>query len=154
MANLSKFSRFSTAIEAGIINISKWYALDPNCKVAYAKDKWAPRFFKTGMQSRERVAHMAIVGCTALSKLRVMNDAATRRPRQELEDYLDAPLEDIKNVDYLAIQGSAVASEHTFSSGSITGTAHCGCLQPATFEALQLLKTAYHQGHISCNSPG
>jgi len=54
--------------------------------------------------------------------------------------------------DYLAIQGSAVASEHAFSSGSITGTACCSCLQPATFEALQLLKSAYHQGHISATA--
>ncbi|KIK36412.1 hypothetical protein CY34DRAFT_50618, partial [Suillus luteus UH-Slu-Lm8-n1] len=45
--------------------------------------------------------------------------------------------------DYLAIQGSAVASERAFSSGGITGTAHRGSLQPTTFEALQLLKSAY-----------
>jgi hypothetical protein len=51
--------------------------------------------------------------------------------------------------DYLAIQGSAVASERAFSSGGITGTARRSCLQPATFEALQLLKSAYRQGHIS-----
>jgi hypothetical protein len=31
-------------------------------------------------------------------KSRVVNDATTRRPRQELEDYLDAPLEDVNNV--------------------------------------------------------
>jgi hypothetical protein len=51
--------------------------------------------------------------------------------------------------DYLAIQGSAVASECSFSSGGITGTAQRNCLLPKTFEALQLLKSAYHQGHIS-----
>jgi hypothetical protein len=54
--------------------------------------------------------------------------------------------------DYLAIQGSAVASERAFSSGGITGTARRSCLQPATFEALQLLKSAYRQGHISATS--
>ncbi|KAG2047071.1 hypothetical protein BDR06DRAFT_867089, partial [Suillus hirtellus] len=37
--------------------------------------------------------------------------------------------------DYLAIQGSAVASKHAFSSGGITGMARHSCLQPATFEA-------------------
>lgn len=31
-------------------------------------------------------------------KSRIVNDTATRRPRQELEDYLDAPLEDVDNV--------------------------------------------------------
>ncbi|KIK32072.1 hypothetical protein CY34DRAFT_55025, partial [Suillus luteus UH-Slu-Lm8-n1] len=45
--------------------------------------------------------------------------------------------------DYLAIQGSAVASERAFSSGGITGTARRNCLLPTTFEALQLLKSGY-----------
>ncbi|KAG1885317.1 uncharacterized protein F5891DRAFT_1202016 [Suillus fuscotomentosus] len=49
-------------------------------------------------------------------------------------------------------KGSAVASERAFSSGGITGTARRSCLQPATFEALQLLKSAYRQGHISATS--
>ncbi|KAG1852964.1 hypothetical protein C8R48DRAFT_676025 [Suillus tomentosus] len=62
MADSTKFSHFSTAIEAGVSNLSKWYgktddmdmyficlALDPNYKVAYAKDKWAHCFFETGM---------------------------------------------------------------------------------------------------------
>jgi hypothetical protein len=31
-------------------------------------------------------------------KSRVINDTATQRPRQELEDYLDAPLKDVDNV--------------------------------------------------------
>ncbi|KIK36413.1 hypothetical protein CY34DRAFT_94422, partial [Suillus luteus UH-Slu-Lm8-n1] len=55
-------------IEAGVINLHKWYgktddtdtyficlALDPNYKVAYACDKWAPHFFNKGMQCLERV---------------------------------------------------------------------------------------------------
>jgi hypothetical protein len=54
--------------------------------------------------------------------------------------------------DYLAIQGSAVASERSFSSGGITGMARCNCLLPETFEALQLLKSAYRQGHISATT--
>jgi hypothetical protein len=54
--------------------------------------------------------------------------------------------------DCLAIQGSAVASECSFSSGGITGMARCNCLLPETFEALQLLKIAYHQGHISATT--
>ena len=51
--------------------------------------------------------------------------------------------------DYLAIQGSAVPSEHAFSSSGITATAHHNALLPETFGALQVLKSAYHQGHIS-----
>ncbi|OJA09604.1 hypothetical protein AZE42_10263 [Rhizopogon vesiculosus] len=45
--------------------------------------------------------------------------------------------------DYLAIQGSAVASERVFSSGGITGTTRRNSLLPQTFETLQLLKSAY-----------
>jgi hypothetical protein len=51
--------------------------------------------------------------------------------------------------DYLAIQGSATPSERAFSSGGITG---CSCrnkLKPNVFEGLQLLKSAYRNGHIS-----
>jgi hypothetical protein len=51
--------------------------------------------------------------------------------------------------DYLAIQGSAVSSERAFSSSALTATAHCNCLLPDTFGKLQLLKSAYHEGHIS-----
>lgn len=50
--------------------------------------------------------------------------------------------------DYLAIQGSTVASEHAFLSGGITGTARRNSLLPEVFEALQLLKSAYCEGHI------
>jgi len=50
--------------------------------------------------------------------------------------------------DYLAIQGSAVPSERAFSGGGITGVAHRSSLKPQTFEALQMLKGAYHNGHI------
>ena len=51
--------------------------------------------------------------------------------------------------DYLAIQGSAVLSEHAFSSSGITAALHCNCLLPDTFGALQLLKSGYRQRHVS-----
>ncbi|KIJ25800.1 hypothetical protein M422DRAFT_88439, partial [Sphaerobolus stellatus SS14] len=50
--------------------------------------------------------------------------------------------------DYLAIQGSAVASERTFSSAGITGTDRRNRLLPETFEALQILKSGYKNGFI------
>ena len=43
----------------------------------------------------------------------------------------------------IPIQGSATPSERAFSSGGITGCARRNRLQPAVFEALQLLKSAY-----------
>ena len=50
--------------------------------------------------------------------------------------------------DYLAIQGSSVPSECAFSSGGLTGTRLCGRLNPRMFEALQILKSGYQNGHI------
>lgn len=50
--------------------------------------------------------------------------------------------------DYLAIQGSATPSERAFSGGGITGTPSRNRLTPAVFEALQILKSAYRNGHI------
>ena len=51
--------------------------------------------------------------------------------------------------DYLAIQGSATPSERAFSSGGITGSARRSSLSTKTFEALQILKSAYRNGHIA-----
>ncbi|KAJ6627722.1 hypothetical protein B0H10DRAFT_1779177, partial [Mycena sp. CBHHK59/15] len=51
--------------------------------------------------------------------------------------------------DYLAIQGSATPAKHTFSSGSLTGTKLRNKLNIDLFEVLQLLKSAYRNGHIS-----
>ena len=50
--------------------------------------------------------------------------------------------------DYLAIQGSAVPSERALSSSGITAVPRRNCLAPETFGTLQLLKSAYRQGHI------
>ncbi|PSS37546.1 hypothetical protein PHLCEN_2v622, partial [Hermanssonia centrifuga] len=92
-------------------------------------------------------------------------------PQHELDDYLEAPLKDPDKItdaiawwgihssqypilsrlahDYLAIQGSAVASERAFSSGGRTGTALRNQLAGKTFEALQILKSGYRDGVIS-----
>jgi hypothetical protein len=51
--------------------------------------------------------------------------------------------------DYLAIQGSATPSERAFSSGGLTGTKRRNRLSADAFECLQLLKSAYRNGHIS-----
>ncbi len=53
--------------------------------------------------------------------------------------------------DYLAIQGSATPSERAFSSGGTTGTAKHNRLNVEVFEALQLLKSAYRNGHIGAD---
>ena len=54
--------------------------------------------------------------------------------------------------DYLAIQGSATPSERAFSSGGLTGTKYCNRLNRMVFKSLQLLKSAYRNGHISAVS--
>jgi hypothetical protein len=51
--------------------------------------------------------------------------------------------------DYLAVAGSSVPSEHAFSSGSLTATKRRNRLTPEIFKALQILKGAYHNGHIT-----
>jgi hypothetical protein len=53
--------------------------------------------------------------------------------------------------DYLAIQGSATASERAFSHGSLAATLRRNCLSPEMFEALQILKSAYRNGHIEAS---
>jgi hypothetical protein len=51
--------------------------------------------------------------------------------------------------DYLAIQGSSVSSEHTFSGGGLTDTKAQNQLSLETFEALQILKSCYKDGLIT-----
>jgi hypothetical protein len=63
-----------------------------------------------------------------------------------------APLCSVPNTlkdgrDYLAIQGLATPSERAFSSGGTTGTAKHNRLTPEAFQTLQLLKSAYRNGH-------
>src|SRR6266498_3683889 len=53
--------------------------------------------------------------------------------------------------DYLAIQGSATRSERAVSSGGTRGTGKRNRLKPDVFEALQLLKCAYRNGHIAAD---
>ena len=53
--------------------------------------------------------------------------------------------------DYLAIQGSATPSERAFSGGGITGSSNRNLLSPSSFEALQLLKSAYRNGHVAAS---
>ena len=93
---------------------------------------------------------------------------ATGNPRDELILYLESETEVTGNVvgwwghqdsryptlmrmarDYLAIQGSATPSERAFSSGGITDTARRNRLSPNLFEALQVLKSAYRNRHIT-----
>ena len=53
--------------------------------------------------------------------------------------------------DYLAIQGSTTPSEQAFSSGGTNRTAKYNCLNVEVFESLQLLKSAYRNGHIGAH---
>lgn len=45
--------------------------------------------------------------------------------------------------DYLAIQGSSVPSERVFSDAGLTDTKCRGSLLPATFGAIQVVKSKY-----------
>ena len=54
--------------------------------------------------------------------------------------------------DYLAIQGSSTPSERAFSSAGLTDSKSRNRLNGDVFEGLQLLKSAYRNGHISAAS--
>jgi hypothetical protein len=54
--------------------------------------------------------------------------------------------------DYLPIQGSSTPSERAFSNASLTDSKHRNRLAPDTFEALQILKSAYRNGHLSASA--
>jgi len=51
--------------------------------------------------------------------------------------------------DYLAIQGFSMPSEQAFSSGGLIATTRHNRLLTESFESLQLLKSAYQNGHIA-----
>jgi len=51
--------------------------------------------------------------------------------------------------DYLPIQGLATPSERAFSNASLTDSQERNHLESDTFEALQILKSAYCNGHMS-----
>ena len=53
--------------------------------------------------------------------------------------------------DYLAIQGSSIASECAFSSSWLTGTYLRNHLKTNTFEALQIVKSANCNGIINAS---
>lgn len=53
--------------------------------------------------------------------------------------------------EYLEIQGLPLLPSTFFFSGSLTGTRLHNRLSIEVFEALQLLKSAYRNGHISAS---
>lgn len=71
-----------------------------------------------------------------------------------LQQQPDAKYPTLKRIarDYLAIQGSATPFERAFSSGGITDTQRRNSLARKVFRALQLLKSAYRNGHIAAVS--
>jgi hypothetical protein len=54
--------------------------------------------------------------------------------------------------DYLLIQGLATPSERVFSYVSLTDSKQCNWLALDTFEALQILKSAYCNGCMSASA--
>ncbi|KAJ7237609.1 hypothetical protein C8J57DRAFT_1246894 [Mycena rebaudengoi] len=77
-------------------------------------------------------------------------DLAQANPRAERDGYISAPVEQVKDVVHW--WGSSTPAERAFSSSSLTGTKLRNRLTPEIFEALQLLKSAYRNGHISATA--
>ncbi|KAF5347686.1 hypothetical protein D9758_014861 [Tetrapyrgos nigripes] len=106
-----------------------------------------------------------------------MDAAINSDPQTELRHYLESPLEpqpqgEDSNIneldviwwwgdtyptlscmawDYLAIQGSGTLSERAFSSAGLTDHKSRNRLKPEMFAAIQTLKVAYRNGHISAH---
>jgi len=116
--------------------------LDPNVKDAYAKSKWAPRFFRDGMKAFEKVFDKYLsenpkpttpsddsplatssgrVGSYGHSwmrdavKSRITSDAVGRSSRQELQDYLTSPLKDVVACTTLSSFQSCLRLRETIS---------------------------------------
>jgi hAT family C-terminal dimerisation region len=53
--------------------------------------------------------------------------------------------------DFLAIQGSSVASERSFSSGGLTNTLNRNRIEPGVFGYCQILKNLYNTNFLSAN---
>ena len=54
--------------------------------------------------------------------------------------------------DYLPIQGSSTPSERAFSNAALTDDKQRNWLAPVMFEALQNLKSAYRNEHLSATT--
>jgi len=59
------------------------------------------------------------------------------------ENVKDFPTLSCLACDYLVIQGSSIASEQAFSSGGLTDTLQCNCMEPFLFGQVQILKHTY-----------
>ncbi|KIL54454.1 hypothetical protein M378DRAFT_92506 [Amanita muscaria Koide BX008] len=145
---------------AGMVKLEKVVSVNPDgCRTTDDKPRlygqYGYSWMRASVRSRQEAEHVS----------------SSSGPRDELKRYLDGPLEEVDNVvawwghhsfqyptlssmarDYLAIQGSATPSERAFSSGGTTGTAKRNRLNVEAFEALQLLKSAYRNGHVGADS--
>ncbi|KAH9477903.1 hypothetical protein JR316_0010135 [Psilocybe cubensis] len=84
---------------------------------------------------------------------KVNSQMAASNPQKELCDYLESNLEQYHSkqyptlswiaCNYLAIQGSFVAAEHSFSAGRLTNVLNRNQMDPELFGYLQILKGCY-----------
>ncbi|EJD38510.1 hATC-domain-containing protein [Auricularia subglabra TFB-10046 SS5] len=124
-------------------------------------------------QSSSNRGHYGAAAVARARQVRAERERANYKAVNEVERYLTAPLEmaeDDVNFDvvrwwghhqskypvlaliardYLAIQGSAVASERVFSGAAISVTKRWNRLSARMISALQRLKYAYRDGRLS-----
>ncbi|KAF9003891.1 hypothetical protein BDQ17DRAFT_1424862 [Cyathus striatus] len=76
-------------------------------------------------------------------------EMALSNPHAKLEQYLSLGLEPKELQDVVGWWGWQSDRKYpTLNSGGITDVAHCNRLTPEIFSALQILKSAYQNGHI------
>ncbi|KAG5642677.1 hypothetical protein DXG03_002335 [Asterophora parasitica] len=169
MADLQHFYEVKDALRKGLANLEKWYrkvtdvdayficlVLDPNIKTAYTEDKWKPEFHKADIKHLGEVFDSYYIPPTKVLPnnnhgvvprvvgkaegqygyawmqnavwARIESERGQSSPRDELTCYLESPLKKVDDV--IRYWG----------------------LHIKTFEALQLLKSAYRNGHIDASS--
>ncbi|KAJ7861151.1 hypothetical protein B0H13DRAFT_2355218 [Mycena leptocephala] len=121
MAATEKFEDMRDSINAGLENLEKWYgktddtdvyficlALDPNIKTAYAEESWNSFAFSEGLERLEAVFDSYYIAPTsevasaapirAKVQARKNKDIEDINPRNELNAYLNAPLQYVDNI--------------------------------------------------------
>ncbi|KAJ7022699.1 hypothetical protein C8F04DRAFT_1310168 [Mycena alexandri] len=155
MAATEKFAPMRDSINAGLENLEKWYgktddtnvyfvclALDPNFKTAYAEESWNSAAFEEGTTKFESVFdayYVAPVADAEVAEVPEVNRVPTA-PVQYGHSWMRTKVQARKNKDFAAVSPHDELRAYLNAPLSLT---------PEMFEALQLLKSAYRNGHMN-----
>ncbi|TFK39059.1 hypothetical protein BDQ12DRAFT_665820 [Crucibulum laeve] len=167
MTEQPQYCDIKDAITAGIKSLKKWYwkvdhtsdayficlVLDPNVKDLYCHHCWELSQYEAGMRQLEEfdkyyVSPLAVTDSAAENTVSYYyNVIRSIRNSPLWSSFLLDSVQMFQQAEKAA--GSATPSEQAFSSGGITDAAWRNQLSTDVFLALQILKSAYRNGHIS-----